>query len=166
MTMSHFAAARIIAAALAVGALGSGVAAQPIPMPVPPMGPMAPMMSPEQLQADLRARAGTDTIRFDRDSFMLDAAARASLGPHSMWLVTHPMVKVSIEGHADVRQSRDHALALGERRAAAVRNFLLTQGVAPGQMDVVSWGRERPAASSVHDAAWLQNGRVVIRVTR
>lgn len=128
--------------------------------------PVAAGASIEMLQADFRAKAGSDTVRFDRDAFLLDAEARQILSRQAVWLRMNPAFRASIEGHADVRQTRDHALALGERRAAAVHNFLLTQGVLPEQLSTVSWGRERPAVDGVHDAAWLQNSRVVTVLLR
>jgi len=138
-------------------AIGSAAVAQPAPPP-----PLAPqMLALPVLEADFRAKAGSDTVRFERDSYVLGAEARTILTAQANWLRMHPFVRASIEGHGDGRQSRDYALALGERRAAAVRNFLLAQGVPPGQISIVSWGRERPAVEALHDAAWLQNSRVV-----
>lgn len=143
-------------------------AAQPLPYPPPPPGfppagaaPGQPILALPVLQADLAAKAGSDTVRFQRDSYVLDPRAQAILAAQAQWLVQRPWVRASIEGHADLRQPRDYALALGERRAAAVRNFLLAQGVPPEQLRLMSWGRERPASPALHDAAWLQNSRVV-----
>jgi peptidoglycan-associated lipoprotein len=143
------------------------------PYPVPPAGPgypasppgylgiQAPTLAIPVLEADLKAKAGTDTVRFARDSYVLNPQAQATLTAQAQWLIMHPFVNASIEGHADVRQTRDYALALGERRAAAVRNYLIASGVPPQQLQIVSWGRERPTSGAVHDATWLQNGRVV-----
>ena len=139
--------------------LGGGAAvtgAQPVQPPgFPPMVPLP------VLKADFLAKAGSDTVRFPKDGFALDAADYATLDRQAMWLLANPAIRANIEGHADVRDSREHALALGERRAAAVRNFLLTRGVRPDQLTVVSWGRERPAAPNAHDATFLQNSRAV-----
>jgi len=143
-------------------------AAQPAPYPPqppgfpPPAQPLGqPMLALPVLQADLAAKAGSDSVRFGRDSYVLDARAQAVLAAQAQWLAQRPWVRASIEGHADLRQPRDYALALGERRAAAVRNFLLARGIPPGQLRIVTWGRERPATPALHDAAWLQNSRVV-----
>jgi len=113
------------------------------------------------LQADLAAKAGSNIVRFARDSYVLTPQARTALNLQAQWLVAHPFVRASIEGHADGRQTRDYALALGERRATAVRNYLIALGVPPQQLQVVSWGRERPTTAAAHDATWLQNSRVV-----
>ena len=131
-----------------------------------PVGANPNMVPVAVLQADFRTRAGSDTVRFGRDEFLLDDAARRTLALQADWLRMNPMVRASIEGHADVRQTREYALALGERRAAAVHSFLLAQGVSPAQLSVISWGKERPATEGVHDAAFLQNSRVVTVLVR
>ena len=153
---------------------------QPYPYPPPPPQPgpgfpapapgypqpgypgmQGPVLALPVLEADLRARAGSDTVRFGRDSYVLTTQAQATLTSQAQWLIQHPFVRASIEGHADGRQTRDYAFALGERRAAAVRNYLIASGVPPQQLQIVSWGRERPTAAAAHDATWLQNSRVV-----
>ena len=160
-----------------VGASASAQGYQPYPYPPPPPpGPGYPQQGyPQQgypgmpgpvlalpvLEADLRAKAGSDTVRFGRDSYVLTPQAQATLTAQAQWLIQRPFVQASIEGHADSRQSRDYALALGERRAAAVRNYLIASGVPPLQLQIVSWGRERPTTMMAHDATWLQNSRVV-----
>jgi peptidoglycan-associated lipoprotein len=137
-----------------------GGPAYPVPPPGYPPG-QAPVLALPVLEADLKAKAGSDTVRFARDSYVLTPQAQATLTAQAQWLLTHPYVSASIEGHADVRQTRDYSLALGERRAAAVRNYLIALGVPPQQLQIVSWGRERPTSDPVHDATWLQNSRVV-----
>lgn len=141
-----------------------GGPAQPPPPALPAADPALLPLS--ALQANLIAQAGSDTVRFDRNSYVLNDAARATLTAQAVWLRAHPTVRAKIEGHADTRLTREHALALGERRAAAVRNFLLAQGLPPQQLTVVSWGKERPAVGAAHEATWLQNSRVVTVLTR
>jgi len=154
-------------------ALAMSAAAGTQPMPYPPQGPaypqfpgmpgmQGPVLAIPVLQADLTAKAGTDTVRFARDSYVLTPQSRSVLTLQAQWLIAHPFVNASIEGHADGRQTRDYALALGERRAAAVRNYLIASGVPPEQLQIVSWGKERPAVAAAHDATWLQNSRVSI----
>ena len=144
-------------------AVAAPVLAQPLPPPRPPGYPalQGPVLAIPVLQADLKAKAGTDTIRFSRDSYVLTPQSLATLTAQAQWLIQHPFVRASIEGHADGRQTRDYALALGERRAAAVRNYLIASGVPPQQLDIVSLGKERPTTAAAHDATWLQNSRVV-----
>lgn len=137
----------------------------PQPAPGYPQGPgfpPSPVLAIPVLEQDLRLKAGSDTVRFGRDSYVLTPQSQATLTAQAQWLIQHPFVNASIEGHADVRQTRDYALALGERRAAAVRNYLIASGVPPEQLQTVSWGRERPTSDAVHDATWLQNSRVVM----
>jgi peptidoglycan-associated lipoprotein len=137
--------------------------AQPFPPPGPPGYPplQGPVLAIPVLQADLTTKAGSDTVRFARDSYVLTQQSLVTLTAQAQWLIQHPFVRASIEGHADRRQTREYSLALGERRAAAVRNYLIASGVPPEQLDVASWGKERPTSAAFHDATWLQNSRVV-----
>ena len=155
--------ALLLALAIAAPAAGqpqSHQGPQRPPYPVAPPVP-GPALAIPVLQADLSAKAGSDTVRFGRDSYVLTPQSLATLTAQAKWLIQHPYVRASIEGHADGRQTRDYAFALGERRAAAVRNYLIASGVAPEQLDTVSWGKERPTTNAAHDATWLQNSRVV-----
>jgi len=149
--------------ALFLFAAAAPAAAQPIPPPGAPGYPMVqgPVLAIPVLEADLRAKAGSEIVRFARDSYVLTPQSQATLTAQAQWLIQHPFVRASIEGHADGRQTREYSLALGERRAAAVRNYLIASGVPPEQLDTVSWGKERPTTSAAHDATWLQNSRVV-----
>ena len=136
--------------------------AQPLPPNVPPgYAPQVPVLALPVLEADLRAKAGSNTVRFARDSYVLTPQSLTTLTRQAQWLIQHPFVRASIEGHADGRQTREYSLALGERRAAAVRNYLIASGVPPQQLETVSWGKERPTSAAFHDATWLQNSRVV-----
>ena len=137
--------------------------AQALPPPGAPGYPpiQGPVLAIPVLQADLTAKAGSDTVRFARDSYVLTPQSLATLTAQAQWLIQHPFVRASIEGHADGRQTREYSLALGERRAAAVRNYLIASGVPPEQLEIVSWGKERPTSPAFHDATWLQNSRVV-----
>ena len=143
---------------------GGAAAAQPLPPPgMPTEAPLPPL---PVLKADFLAKAGSDTVRFGLDAWLLDDSARATLAAQAAWLRLNPMVRANIEGHADGRMTREHALALGERRAAAVHSFLLAQGIPPEQLSVTSWGKERPAVEGAHEATFLQNSRVVTVLVR
>ncbi|KPF73309.1 hypothetical protein IP88_09610 [alpha proteobacterium AAP81b] len=111
--------------------------------------------------ADFVAQAGSDKVLFDLDSYDLNDEARGILGKQAEWLARYPNIRVTVEGHADERGTREYNLALGDRRANAARNFLAAQGVAAGRMTVVSYGKERPAVEGSDDAAWAQNRRAV-----
>jgi peptidoglycan-associated lipoprotein len=118
------------------------------------------------LQADLVAKAGSDSVYFGTDEFALDAAARATLTAQAQWLLANPNVRASIEGHADERGTREYNQALGERRANSARDFLLSQGVPAARLLVTSWGKERPVATGSNEEAWAQNRRAVTVVIR
>jgi peptidoglycan-associated lipoprotein len=107
------------------------------------------LLSPGALQADLVVKAGSDTVYFSPRAFGLDANAVATLTAQARWLLANPMVSIRLEGHGDERDTRDYALAIGERRASAVRDFLIMQGIAPYRITVLSWGKERPGSMRV-----------------
>lgn len=152
----------VVAAAIASPPPG----ASPGTIPGSPAAIGAPALSLPALKADFLRAAGSDTIMFGaRDAHAIDPAGQALLARQAAWLRANPQVVALIEGHADSRHGRDFALALSERRAAAARNVLVAQGVAPEQIKVIGWGKERPATSVVHDATWLQNSRVVTTLT-
>jgi peptidoglycan-associated lipoprotein len=118
------------------------------------------------MQADLIAKAGSDTVYFGTDEYALDAASRLTLAAQARWMLANPSVRGSIEGHADERGTREYNLALGERRANAAKEFLIANGVPAGRLTVISWGKERPAAQGSDEAAWAQNRRAVTVVVR
>ena len=98
----------------------------------------------DALRADFLAHTGADTIFFGSDSVVLGAPAQATLAAQALWLRQHPEVVVRIEGHADPNDTRDHALAVGARRAEEVRQYLILMGVPAAQLTAVTMGKERP----------------------
>ena len=74
-------------------------------------------------------------------------------------------MKVEIQGHADERGTTEYNLALGQKRAAAVRQFLLAEGVAPSRLSTISYGEEKPRAAGESETAWAQNRRAEFRIT-
>lgn len=118
------------------------------------------------LQADLFAKAGTDSVYFDTDQSGLDATDRQTLSAHAQWLMAHPNVRASIEGHADERGTREYNLALGERRAQAALDYLVASGVPASRLLIISWGKERPVALGSNEGAWAQNRRAVTVVVK
>ena len=118
------------------------------------------------MQADLVAKAGSDTVYFGTDKSDIDTASRATLAAQARWMLANPSVKGSIEGHADERGTREYNLALGERRANSAKNFLIANGVPAARLTVISWGKERPAAVGSDENAWAQNRRSVTVVVR
>lgn len=121
-------------------------------------GPAAPG---PPLQGVLLAAAGSDTVFFSQRGWSLDANAIAALTAQARWLVANPFVNVRLEGHGDAYDSRDYALAIGDRRANAVRDFLVLQGVAPQRITVLSWGKERPGRVRVGPSVVTVGPRVV-----
>ncbi len=99
-------------------------------------------------------------IYFAFDSSEVAEQDRDLLAAHAAFLAANPDVKVSVEGHTDERGSREYNIALGERRAQAVKRILEFQGASPAQMTVVSYGEEKPAAEGHDESAWSLNRRV------
>jgi peptidoglycan-associated lipoprotein len=112
-------------------------------------------------RADFLQSVPADRVFFDFDSYSLDDRARSTLDAQAAWLGSNPNVRVTIEGHADERGTREYNLALGDRRANAARDYLQARGVAASRMQTISWGKERPAAEGHDETAWAQNRRAV-----
>jgi peptidoglycan-associated lipoprotein len=109
-----------------------------------------------------QVEALTNVVYFDFDQYALTAESRAVLLAHADKL-KGASTSVRLEGHADERGSREYNMALGEKRANAVRDFLVTQGVSGSSLEVVSFGEEQPAATSHDESAWSQNRRVEVK---
>ncbi|MFP4097627.1 MAG: peptidoglycan-associated lipoprotein Pal [Alphaproteobacteria bacterium] len=114
-------------------------------------------------QADLVVNVG-DRVFFDTDSSELTSAARTTLENQAAWLGQFMNLSVVIEGHADERGTREYNLALGDRRANAVKNYLIALGVSPSRITIISYGKERPAVPGSNEEAWAQNRRGVTKV--
>ena len=102
----------------------------------------------DALRADFLAKTGSDTVYFGGDSSLLAAPTKMTLSAQAQWLRLHPEVVVRIEGHADPRDTRSHALAVGARRAEEVRQYLILLGVPAAQLSSVSFGKERPVGGN------------------
>jgi len=100
-----------------------------------------------------------DLVHFEEDSSALSGEARSILGHQASWLNQYPQYRVTIEGHADERGTREYNLALGARRAMAVRTFLASQGVNAARIKTISYGKERPIALCDEPSCWTQNRR-------
>jgi peptidoglycan-associated lipoprotein len=98
-------------------------------------------------------------VYFAYDSDVIDAAGRAVVERHARYLVSNPTLAIKVEGHADERGSSEYNLALGQRRAEAVRRALALLGVADARVEATSWGEERPVAMERDEAAWQRNRR-------
>lgn len=120
----------------------------------------------DALRADFIAQSGSDRVYFGGDSAILTPQAKATLAAQAQWLRRHPEVVVRIEGHADAGDTRDHALAVGARRAQEVRDFLVMMGVPAAQLSTISWGKERVAVAGSTEAAYALNRRAVTYLVR
>jgi len=109
-------------------------------------------------------RSVGDRVFFAFDSSELSHASKVQLDKQVAWLKDHPSVKATIEGHADERGTREYNLALGERRAEKVRNYLSHHGIEASRLDTISYGKERPAAIGNNEDAYKQNRRSVTTV--
>jgi peptidoglycan-associated lipoprotein len=105
-------------------------------------------------------------IHFEYDSAALTDEGRATLEKHALWLQGHRDVKVTVEGHCDERGTVEYNLALGEQRARATRDYLVSLGVAAERLRVVSYGKERPLDAGGGEAAWARNRRAHFAVSR
>lgn len=112
-------------------------------------------------QEDFMASVMSDRIYFDTDKFDVDMDDQSILQSQAQWLTANPGARVTIEGHADERGTRDYNLALGERRANAAKNYLASLGISPSRITTISYGKERPAALGSDESAWAQNRRAV-----
>lgn len=98
---------------------------------------------------------------FDTDRSDLSGEARETVARQAEWLRRYPNTRIVIEGHADERGTREYNLALAERRAVAVRNYMVALGIPAARVSTTSYGKERPAVVGSNDAAYAQNRRAV-----
>ena len=126
--------------------------------------------TPSQMQGDVYT--GTDTVKYlasgvpDRVFFatnesILTTRSRDTLRKQAAWLRKNSGINVVVEGHADERGTREYNLALGERRANAVKDYLMTYGISSNRVSVISYGKERPVDSGSDPLAWSKNRRSV-----
>jgi peptidoglycan-associated lipoprotein len=102
---------------------------------------------------------GLQTVRFGYDQSSLSAEAKKQLADNATWMKSHDKINVQIEGHCDSRGSLEYNLALGERRAQSVKNYLVGLGISTAQMTVISYGKEKPLATGDNEEAWSKNRR-------
>ena len=104
---------------------------------------------------------GQNVIYFDTDRYNIDSADMAALQTQAQYLMQYTNLVATIEGHCDERGTREYNLALGERRANAAKNYLVSLGVPADRLRTVSYGKERPVALGSNESAWAQNRRAV-----
>jgi peptidoglycan-associated lipoprotein len=129
-------------------------------------GDVAPgNLDPRQAALAELTRIG-DRVLFDTDRYDISGSAEATLRGQAALLQAYPAVTVTIEGHADERGTREYNLALADRRAQAVRNYLGALGVAEGRIETVSYGKEKPACADASAECWASNRRGVTVVNQ
>jgi peptidoglycan-associated lipoprotein len=119
---------------------------------------------PEDL-ALLNAAGYLEDVFFDTNLYDIRPEFRDALARNGAWLQQHRTIQILIEGHCDERNTREYNLALGERRAAAVRDYLIFLGVAPERLRTISYGEERPFAPGGGDESWQLNRRAHFVIT-
>lgn len=180
--------ALVVAGSIAAGCAKKVPPPQPAPQPAPPVVQPAPPPPPQPAPPPARVpeppRVPTEDeifasktlevlnseqplahVLFDLDSYALSDAARASLETNAAWLRRWPSTKVIIEGHADSRGSNEYNLGLGDRRAAAVRDYLVSLGIPADRLASVSKGEEAPFCREDNETCWAQNRRGYFVIT-
>lgn len=132
------------------------VVTKPAPAPVTPVATGPVPGSEEEFLVEVG-----DRVFFDYEKSDITEESRTTLDRQALWLNRYLDVTVVIEGHCDERGTREYNLALGERRANAVREYLVASGVDPARVQTISYGKERPVALGSDEASWAQNRRGV-----
>jgi peptidoglycan-associated lipoprotein len=119
--------------------------------------PTGPSVGTQQHFA--QAVGSSTTIYFDTDRYNVDSQDAAALQAQAQYFARYPQITFTVEGHADERGTREYNLALGERRANAAKNYLVSLGVDANRISVLSYGKERPVALGSDESSWAQNRR-------
>jgi peptidoglycan-associated lipoprotein len=136
--------------------------APPVEQPAPPPPPPPPPPVVEDLGPapgsleDFRVNVG-ERVYFDLNEYGLDADDQEILKLQAAWLQSYPAVRIMVAGNCDERGTREYNLALGERRASVVKDYLVSLGVDPSRIDTISYGKERPIAAGSDEASWALN---------
>ncbi|MDP1738664.1 MAG: peptidoglycan-associated lipoprotein Pal [Caulobacter sp.] len=165
--------ALIVAATASMAACATKPKPQPGPGPSAGPGPAGPRGPGPAAPIDTRPIPGSvqdfvinigDFVYFDLDRYDVRSDAAPVLDAQAAWLRQYPSVKIRIEGNCDERGTREYNLALGARRANAVRDYLVSRGVPASRITTLSWGKERPVDPGSNEDAWSRNrnGHTVI----
>ncbi|MBU6443575.1 MAG: peptidoglycan-associated lipoprotein Pal [Alphaproteobacteria bacterium] len=112
---------------------------------------------------DFQVNVG-DTVHFDYNKSDLHDSDRAVLQRQAAWLQKYPTVRVQVQGNCDERGTREYNLALGARRASAVKDYLVSLGVSASRLETISYGKERPVCTQSTEDCWAQNRRAVTAI--
>lgn len=135
------------------------MAPEPAPAPEPVTAPEPVGPAPES--AEYFETVVGDRIFFGFDEYELTSDAQSTLSAQAAWLNQNPSRALLVEGHADERGTREYNIGLGERRANAAREYLVSLGVAPSRIRTISYGKERPTCVASSESCWSQNRRAV-----
>ena len=124
-----------------------------------PGSPSAPGASAPARPGEFAESAGLKDINFDFDKYVIRPGDAKILDANAAWLKSNSNALLLIEGHCDERGTNEYNLALGERRAKATMNYLVSQGVQAGRVTIISYGKERPLCSQKTEACWARNRR-------
>ncbi|MDE3114034.1 MAG: peptidoglycan-associated lipoprotein Pal [Pseudomonadota bacterium] len=151
-----------VAAAIVLG----GCTTKPAPQPQQ-AAEQAPAQSESSIVPgsikDFQVNVG-DTVHFDYDKSDLHDSDKAVLQRQAAWLQKYPQVRVQVQGNCDERGTREYNLALGARRASAVKDYLASLGVSGSRLDTISYGKERPVCTESTESCWEQNRRAVTAI--
>jgi len=149
--------------------LGACSTSKPVNETPPPMGPSAPTTSgpvstvvPGSAE-DLRVNVG-DTVHFGYNEYNIEDNDKGTLQRQATWLQKYPGVRITVEGDCDERGTREYNLALGARRANAVKEYLVSLGVSGARVETISYGKEHPVCSESNEDCWAQNRRGVTSI--
>ncbi|KCZ51087.1 peptidoglycan-associated lipoprotein Pal [Hyphomonas pacifica] len=123
------------------------------PVDTKPVGPTGPVAGSLE---DFRVNVG-ERVYFDLNGYRLDSDDQEILKRQAAWLESYPAVRILVAGNCDERGTREYNLALGERRASIVKDYLVSLGVNPSRIDTISYGKERPIAAGSDEQAWALN---------
>lgn len=122
-----------------------------------------PQIEEENLEAmsleEINKKGYLHRIHFDFDKYNIREDQKPTLIRNAEWLREHPTIKILIEGHCDERGTEEYNLALGEKRAKAVRDFLISMGISPDRIKIVSYGKSKPLDPRHNEEAWAKNRR-------
>ena len=130
----------------------------------PPPPPPAPVVDTTAV-AVKKMHEQFARVHFETDSDALDEESQAALTANVAIMQEHPSIAVEVQGHADERGTSDYNIALGDRRANAVRTYMIAQGLAPARVTVISYGEERPVAAGSGEGSWSKNRRAEFKIT-
>ena len=166
--MKLYSAAMTIAALAAALALASCSTPKPVAEAPPPAAtheapPVTSSIVPGSAE-DLRVNVG-DTVHFAFDQYNIQDNDKTTLQRQASWLQKYPAIRVTVEGDCDERGTREYNLALGARRANAVKEFLVSLGVSSSRVETISYGKEHPICTQSSEDCWAQNRRGVTTIT-